>query len=650
MEATIVNAVLEQIGQARIGLLGDFYLDIRWTLDVDEAADADAADATQKVRRQTYRLGGAGQVAHDLVAMGCTKLHVFGVMGNDPWGRELRRLLRGIGTDTTGLLRQAELFHTPAHLHPCTPDDEFDPILFGAYNRLTDDSAAALVAQLEAKLPDLDIVLIHQDLEPGIHNRFLRGRLTKLIDRHRDICFIVNPSSYRAQHLHPLAWILLDAHQALQLTDPELAAGRAPDVLIPRPDILRAAATLVQDRGRPVIINRGPRGIILDTGRLVADIPGIQVLGRTDSSGARPALFAAFGAALACGAKPSDAARFANLAAAVTLGKLGEPGIPSAADLRAAAVHPAYSYHPELAEDPRQARHHAGSEIEIVEDLPPDFRLTHAIFDHDGTITTLRQGWEAILQPMMVRAILGPAFQSADEGQYHQTLHQVRELIDDTTGMPVLIQMGRLQALVRDTGCVPAADILEPAGYRDIYTASLARVVAQRLGRLQARELAPEDFVIKNAIPLLQALHRAGVQLHLIAAADQADVEAEARALGIHSLFHAIHGARPDNTREFKGQILDRAVAAIRASGAPLTGTAIFGDGPAEIRAARRHGALPLGVATDEVRRFTLNPTKRSRLVRAGAALILPDYAQLAPLLSLLGLSSSQTPTVKRPD
>jgi len=45
-----------------------------------------------------------------------------------------------------------------------------------------------------------------------------------------------------------------------------------------------------------------------------------------------------------------------------------------------------------------------------------------------------------------------------------------------------------------------------------------------------------------------------------------------------------------------------------------------------------------VGLASDEIRRFGMNPSKRSRLIRAGADLVIPDFSQLEKLLELLGI------------
>jgi len=71
--------------------------------------------------------------------------------------------------------------------------------------------------------------------------------------------------------------------------------------------------------------------------------------------------------------------------------------------------------------------------------------------------------------------------------------------------------------------------------------------------------------------------------------------------------------------------------------GAPRAGLVTFGDGPVEIRETRKRGGLAVGVASDEVRRYGANLSKRPRLIRAGADLVIPDFSQMNCLLQLLG-------------
>jgi len=64
----------------------------------------------------------------------------------------------------------------------------------------------------------------------------------------------------------------------------------------------------------------------------------------------------------------------------------------------------------------------------------------------------------------------------------------------------------------------------------------------------------------------------------------------------------------------------------------------VVGDGPVELREGGRHSALRLGIASNELCRYGPDLTKRSRIIRAGADLVIPDFSQMDRLLPLLGL------------
>ena len=61
-----------------------------------------------------------------------------------------------------------------------------------------------------------------------------------------------------------------------------------------------------------------------------------------------------------------------------------------------------------------------------------------------------------------------------------------------------------------------------------------------------------------------------------------------------------------------------------------------FGDGPVEIRETHKRGGTTAGIASNELRRYGLNQAKRTRLIKAGADIIVPDFSQVEILLGLL--------------
>jgi len=149
--------------------------------------------------------------------------------------------------------------------------------------------------------------------------------------------------------------------------------------------------------------------------------------------------------------------------------------------------------------------------------------------------------------------------------------------------------------------------------------------------------LALEDLTLKNAVPFLQKLYDAGIILHLASGTDEQDVKKEAHILGYDHLFEdRIYGALGDVTKEAKKMVLNRILNAIGESASWRIAT--FGDGPVEIRETRKRGGVTIGIASDELKRFGLNEKKRSRLIKAGADIIVPDFSQFQHLLSLLNI------------
>ncbi len=633
MRKNELEQLLADIRGARIAVLGDYCLDAYWFIAAAASEiSLETRLPTRPVSRQRYSLGGAGNVVMNLIALGVSRVSAFGVIGDDPFGREMVRLLQAAPANADGLLTQAEDWNTHVYTKPYAGDTEENRIDFGNFNRLAEDVAVRLLAALEARLPEADAVVINEQVASGIHNSpFFRQRLGELLARHPARLFLLDSRHY--SDAYPGAIRKINAHEAARLC----GIRRESDEIVMHAEARRAAETLFQRWQQPLFVSRGDRGCLVHDAQGLREVPGLQVLDRIDTVGAGDSLLAGIAAAMAAGRDPLAAATLGNFAAGVTIQKLFQTGTASPPEILAIGRDPDYIYRPELAEDPRQARLIEGADLEIIAAPPQPAQFTHAIFDHDGTLSTLRQGWEQIMEPMMIRAILGDRFREADETLYQKTVRRVRDYIDKTTGIQTISQMAGLVEMVREAGCVPADRIPDAAGYKKIYNAELMNLVRDRVARLRRGELAIEDYTLKNAPAFLRALRRAGITLFLASGTDTADVVQEAEALGYADLFAGrIYGAEGRLAVDAKKVVLERILDEI---GADRAGRLIaFGDGPVEIRATHKRGGFTVGVASDEVRRFGLNREKRARLIRAGADLIIPDYAQMNAILAFLNL------------
>jgi len=629
LSAPRVREILARIARVNVAVCGDFCLDAYWMLDPRGGeVSAETGLPAQAVGRHYCSLGGAANVVANVAALKPARIRAIGVIGDDIFGRELLRQLHGLGADTAGMVVQHGRFDTVTYGKRYGEDGESPRLDFGFFNERSPETDAAVLAHLRQAIEQCDAVIFNQQVPGGLSEAFIGG-LNALADAYPQKIVVCDSRHYgtRFRRIHRKT----NDAEAARLNGIALEPSVHPSLA----ELESYATRLFAESGRPVFITRGARGIltVADTG--VHLEPGIQLLAKTDTVGAGDTVTSALALCLGAGLSPAEAAGFANFAAAVTVQKLYRTGTASPEEVLAVSAHPDYIYQPELADDIRQARYLDGTETEACcHPLPRLSDVRHAVFDHDGTISTLRQGWERIMEPMMIRAILGDRYVTADETLYHRVVHRVREYIDRSTGIETLVQMEALVEMVREFGVVPAHDILDRSGYKALYNDALMAVVSGRLAKYRRGELNIDDLTVKGAVAFLRSLRATGVTLYLASGTDHDDVHKEAQALGYADLFDGgIYGALGQVNAQSKRQVIQRILAENGLDGAQL---AAFGDGPVELRESRRRHGAAIGIASDEIRRYGLNLEKRTRLIKAGAHLLLPDFSQAASLLTLM--------------
>ena len=243
------------------------------------------------------------------------------------------------------------------------------------------------------------------------------------------------------------------------------------------------------------------------------------------------------------------------------------------------------------------------------------------------------------MESMMIRCILGEAYAEVPAEMLAKVKGAVVDLIGRTTGVQTLIQMRALGKLVGDFGYVESSAILGPAGYKEIYNAELLAMVEKRADRVRKGGLSVEDVTMKGALPFLERLRGAGVRLCLASGTDADDVRREASLLGYAELFDGgIFGSVGDIDRDSPSGWSSSAssTSSVRAPEAEAPASC---SGTAPWRCARpaSAGATAIGLVSDEAQRFGVNPRKRSRLVLAGADLLMPDFSWAAELFAFLG-------------
>jgi phosphoglycolate phosphatase-like HAD superfamily hydrolase len=263
--------------------------------------------------------------------------------------------------------------------------------------------------------------------------------------------------------------------------------------------------------------------------------------------------------------------------------------------------------------------------IEIINPAIERGLIRHALFDFDGTLSLVREGWQQVMIPQMVQWLM--------ETPRHESEDQIHALVTDfvttLTGKQTIYQMIRLAEEIEMRGGQP----LDPLVYKRRYLDSLWERIKERVARLKAGAVDPDELMVPGARAMLEALNRRGVRCYLASGTDEPYVLDEAAALRITHFFTAMYGARDDYKTFSKKILIERIISEKRLAGPQFVA---FGDGFVEIEDAKGAGGIAVGVASNEATRTGIDDWKRSRLIRAGADIIIPDFRCSADLASYL--------------
>ncbi len=629
MKEQRIKEILTQIKKVKIAVYGDFCIDAYWLLDPrGSEVSLETGLQAQAVGKHYYSLGGASNVVANIAALEPAAIQVIGAVGDDIFGRELKRQFQDMKVDTEFLVVQKENFDTVTFGKPYLEDKELPRIDFGFFNKRTEETDHRLLDGITRALKNADALIVNQQVPGSITNESFIDHANALFEKYSDKIVLLDSRHFG--HKFKNIYRKTNDLEAAQLNNVDVKLS---DVLT-LSDVNKYARNLYKQFNKPVFLTRGPRGIITVDSEGLHEVPGIQLLKKLDIVGAGDTVTSALALCLGAGVGPAESSEFANLAAAVTVQKLYQTGTANGSEMREIGKDTDYIYQPELASDLRAAFYFQDSEIELCYDSVPFGRIKHAVFDNDGTISALRQGWEQIMTPVMVKAILGEKYETADETLYHKVKTRVAEYIDKSTGIQTIIQMEALVEMVKEFGIVADDKILDKFGYKEIYNDALMELVNGRIEKLNRGELDINDYTIKGSLDFVKALKDKGIKLYLASGTDRQDVIAESKALGYADLFDGgVYGAVGDITKYSKKMVIENIMTENNLQGPELV---VFGDGPVEIRESRKRDGIAVGIASDEIRRHGLNIEKRTRLVKAGAHLIVPDFSQHKTLIKLL--------------
>jgi D-beta-D-heptose 7-phosphate kinase/D-beta-D-heptose 1-phosphate adenosyltransferase len=305
--------LLDRAQGKRIVVIGDAMLDVYLTGDV-ERISPEAPVPVVRVRERKYALGGAANVAQNVVAIGA-RCDLVAAIGDDGAGETLTRMLRAIGEDGRSLVAVDRPTTQKTRIvarsqQVVRVDEEDDADLEGR-------DLERILDAVRAAVGDADAVVLED---------YNKGVLVPLVIRAaiesgtaRRIPIVVDPK-FRNFFAYRGATVFKPNRRELE------AALGAVDV-----DHLDALPDTFQKLGvEHILLTLGERGMVLFSEH--GEVARVPTVAREvyDVVGAGDTVTAYLASVLAAGGSAGEAAMIANIAAGIEVGKLGAASVATA--------------------------------------------------------------------------------------------------------------------------------------------------------------------------------------------------------------------------------------------------------------------------------------------------------------------------------
>lgn len=303
------EAFFSRLKQVRVLVVGDLMLDeYLWgkTGRISPEAPVPVVD----VADEDLRLGGAGNVINNLLALGC-QVSAASVVGSDRDGRELCRILAEQKIETEGIILDAERT-TTRKTRILSSNQQMLRIDRECREDISSDAEQRLIDYSTADGNDFQVILVSDYLKGVLTEKVLQSVLA--YGRDRDIPVIVDPKGkdygkYRGA-------TLLTPNRA----EAELATGRS---INDETSLVCAGKQLIADLALDgLVLTRSEEGMTIFTGDGEVHLP-TKAREVFDVTGAGDTVLAFLGVGLAAGLELSGAVWLSNVAAGIVVGKVG---------------------------------------------------------------------------------------------------------------------------------------------------------------------------------------------------------------------------------------------------------------------------------------------------------------------------------------
>jgi D-beta-D-heptose 7-phosphate kinase/D-beta-D-heptose 1-phosphate adenosyltransferase len=304
-----LRALLERARGARVLVLGDLMLDEYIWGSVERVSPEAPVQVLEWISSHDG-LGGAANVAQNLVALGC-EVWLAGVVGDDAKGVRLRELVTSQGIHDVILVDP--LRPTTSKLRVMAGSQQMLRIDREERQRLGDELQQSLLEQVGARLGDVDGIIC-SDYGKGVLTREVLSAARRLAQGQSKL-ILADPKG--TDYSRYMGFDVVTPNRK------ELEAAAASPAGNDAEIIQAGTKVLNEIRGTALLVTRGKDGMTL----LRTERPPVHIASTAqevfDVTGAGDTVIAVFAMALFRGAEMEAAAQLANLAAGIEVAKIG---------------------------------------------------------------------------------------------------------------------------------------------------------------------------------------------------------------------------------------------------------------------------------------------------------------------------------------
>ena len=302
-----LKKILDNFKNIKIGVVGDLMLD-DYIYGTVERISPEAPVPVVNVKEEKFVLGGAANVVNNLASLGA-KTICFGVIGNDANGERLLGAFADKKIDVSGLIRDKERT-TIVKRRIIGSNQQLLRIDWEDITPISTFLEYALLRNIESKIDELDAVIL-SDYDKGVLTPMVAKEIVRMC-RDRGKIVTVDPKPKNAMNYYGATSMTPNRKEAKECLGKERATN------------MEEVGKELKEKLKldNLLLTRSEEGMSLFIEDKIVNIPTFakEVY---DVTGAGDTVISVFTLAAASGVSWHEAAKIANTAAGVVVGKMG---------------------------------------------------------------------------------------------------------------------------------------------------------------------------------------------------------------------------------------------------------------------------------------------------------------------------------------